>query len=69
MIKAIFKITIVLFLVLVAELSMAHEIHMKDGRIIKSKTIWEEDELVNYEKFGTVIGIKKDLVKEIIYVE
>lgn len=44
----------------------ADEIHLKDGRIIKVQECWEEEEMIKYRKYGTVLGIAKDSVKEIV---
>lgn len=47
----------------------AHEIIMKDGRVIKTKTCWEEGGVVKYERYGGILTIKKALVENIVYKE
>lgn len=47
----------------------AHEIYKKDGKVIKTKTCWEEDGVVKYERYGGILTIKKELVENIIYEE
>lgn len=59
----------VLFILLIATPIHAHEIIMKDGRVIKTKTCWEEDGLVKYERYGGILMIKKALVENIVYQE
>lgn len=54
-------------LVLLSSQVDAHEIHMKDGRVIKATSCWEDGDMVRFEKYGGVVGISKDLVKEIVY--
>ena len=39
---------------------------LNSGREIESNNIWEEDEYIAYTKYGTVIKIDKDRVREII---
>ena len=58
----VFSFTFITFFVCMIN---ANEIHMKDGRIVKTKTCWEENGIVYYEKYGATIGINKNLVKEI----
>ena len=47
----------------------AHEIRLKDGRVIQTKTCWEEDGAVKYENYGVIVALKRDLVEEVIYEE
>lgn len=42
------------------------EIHLKDGRVLKVEECWEEKGMIKYRKYGTVLGIAKDNVKEIV---
>ncbi|MDM8525143.1 trypsin-like peptidase domain-containing protein [Desulfococcaceae bacterium HSG8] len=62
-------ITIAAIFLLAVGLSDAHEIHLKDGRIIKTKTCWEEGDVVKYERYGGILTIKKELVTNILYKE
>jgi tetratricopeptide (TPR) repeat protein len=48
-------------------LSHANEIHLKDGRIIKALTCWEEDGAVKYQKYGGIISIPYEKVQSINY--
>lgn len=52
---------------LFSNLLLAHEIHLKDGRIIEAESVWEEDNKVFYEKHGATVEFDKTKVKEIIY--
>jgi len=61
------KLAVFGVLVLLAGLTYAHEIHFKDGRIIKTKSCWEENGVVKYERYGGILTVKKEIVKEIIY--
>ena len=40
-------------------------IHLKDGREFVTDRYWEEGEQIKFNRYGGVIGIEKDLVKEI----
>ena len=46
-----------------------HEIHLTNGKIIEAETVWEEGSAVKYEKYGGVISIARNRVKEIIYIK
>ncbi|QTA79817.1 tetratricopeptide repeat-containing [Desulfonema limicola] len=50
-----------------AGIANAHEIHMLDGRVFKSKFVWEEGSQIKYSKFGSTIGVEKKLVDKVIY--
>lgn len=58
---------ILAIVILFASLVGAHEIHFKDGRVIRTKTCWEEDGKVNYQKYGAIIGVSRELIDDIIY--
>ena len=61
-----FKICGFLFsLFLSANYLYAHEIYLKEGKIIEVKSYWEENNVVCYEKFGAVIKIPKSDIKKI----
>ena len=64
--KKIF-LTIQAIIILSVSLVGANEIHLKDGRVIRTKTCWEENGKINYQKYNAVIGINRDLVEDIIY--
>ncbi|QTA84911.1 S1C family serine protease [Desulfonema magnum] len=59
---------IVLILVLAAP-GNAHEIVLKDGKIIKTRSCWEENGAIKYERYGGILTIEKKLVEEVIYSE
>ena len=45
----------------------SHEIHLKNGMVIQTKSCWEEGDIVNYVKYGTVIGLGKNTIDHIKY--
>jgi hypothetical protein len=47
--------------------SFAHEIILKDGNVIKSKSVWVDNGYVKYDKFGSIIGIPEERVEKIDY--
>jgi hypothetical protein len=47
--------------------SFAHEIILKDGKVIKSKSVWVDNGYVKYDKFGSIIGIPEERVEKIDY--
>jgi formylglycine-generating enzyme required for sulfatase activity len=42
------------------------EIILKSGRTIKTKSYWEENNLIKYDKNGMIVGIPKESVNEIV---
>ena len=44
----------------------AHEIHMKDGRIFKTETFWENDDEILFDKYDTTIYLDKNKVEKIV---
>ncbi|XOF33958.1 MAG: trypsin-like peptidase domain-containing protein [Candidatus Electrothrix sp. YB6] len=47
----------------------AHEIHLKNGRIIKTGNVWREGDTVHYEQYGGTISIPFSRVKGVVYDE
>ena len=47
----------------------AYVIHLKDGRAITTHEYWEEGDRIKFKQYGGVIGIQKDLVREIYEIE
>lgn len=62
--RIFFLISITLLLFLVS--SEADEIHLKNGRIIKLDSYWEENGNIVYEKFGATLYIDQNKIKKII---
>ncbi len=56
-------ISILLF---IAGPAVSDEIHLKDGRVLKVAECWEEKGMIKYRKYGTVLGIDKGNVKEVV---
>jgi len=56
-----------LFLVLTVEAIHAHQILLKNGKIIKSPSVSENQRVVSYEKYGGMITIPRSDVAKIIY--
>ena len=54
-------------LVVFSSLANAHEIHLKSGRVIQVASYWEKNGVVRFEKYGGVVGISKDRVKELVF--
>ena len=44
-------------------------IHLKDGREFATDRYWEEEDQIKFKRYGGVIGIQKDLVREIEEIE
>jgi hypothetical protein len=61
------KLSIVLSVLFLCNISFAHEIHLTDGKIIKTNSCWEETDKVYYEKFGATIQIPKENVLKIVF--
>ena len=60
------RIVLILMLAIMASVVCeADEIFFKDGRIIQSDAVWEDDDQVNYRKFGAMVGVPKDAVDRI----
>ena len=43
----------------------SNEIYLKDGRIIEAENYWENGNVISYEKYGVIIKINKNIVKEV----
>jgi serine protease Do len=63
----VLSLFIAVFLVCSIESSYGHEIHLKNGNIIKTESIWEDGGMVKFMQFGGVVSIAPGQVKEIIY--
>ena len=61
----IIKLALSLFLVIVAPVADADEIHLRDGRIIRIKLFWEKNDKVMFERYGSIVGISTESVKEV----
>ena len=57
------------FLFCASVCSAAYLIHLKDGREITTHEYWEDGYQIKFKQYGGVIGIQKDLVKEIDEIE
>jgi hypothetical protein len=57
----------IIILVSFTHLASAHEIYLKNGEIIKTPSVWEEDGKIMYKVDEGTVGISKNLVREIIY--
>ena len=53
------------FLVCPGVISAAYIIHLKDGRDFVTGQYSEEGDQIRFERYGGLIGIRKDLVREI----
>jgi len=67
MLRIIRTTTLVSMLVLFSAFANAHEIHLKSGRVIQVASYWEKNGVVRFEKYGGVVGISKDRVKELVF--
>uniref|UniRef100_UPI00405612BD trypsin-like peptidase domain-containing protein n=1 Tax=Candidatus Electronema sp. TaxID=2698783 RepID=UPI00405612BD len=54
-------------LLLCAAEPQAHEIHLKNGKIIETETVWRQGDAVLYEKYGGTITLPAHQVQEISY--
>lgn len=59
-------LVIALSLVLFSHTSMAEYIHLKDGRTISVKSYWHDDNTINYQRYGTVVGIPIENIDKIV---
>ncbi|MCI5161671.1 MAG: hypothetical protein D3917_06545 [Candidatus Electrothrix sp. AX5] len=50
-----------------ASLLPAHELHLKNGRIITTDNVWREGDTVHYEQYGGTISIPYSRVKGVAY--
>ncbi len=57
----------VMVLLSLTSLANADEIHLKNGEIIKTPSVWEEDGRIMYKVGEGTVSISKNLVREIIY--
>jgi formylglycine-generating enzyme required for sulfatase activity len=59
------KLALAMILVLVAQVAAAAEIHLRDGKIIQIKTFWEKNDKIMFEKYGSIVGVGTEIVKEV----
>jgi len=59
-------IVVLLSMLLLFKFAAAGTIVMKDGRQIEAEQVWLEGEMVRYKKFGTIVGLPKDQVAQVI---
>ncbi len=52
---------------LVCKVAAAHEIHLKNGKVIRSKYVEEKDGMVRYETKDGTVSISSDQVQMIVY--
>jgi formylglycine-generating enzyme required for sulfatase activity len=57
--------TLILILMFFSHSAVADEIHLKNGRIIKTSFFWEDGSEIVFEKYGNTVGVLKKSVKEI----
>jgi formylglycine-generating enzyme required for sulfatase activity len=43
----------------------ADEIHLRDGRVIQTRSFWEKNNKIMFEKYGNVVGLPTKIVKEV----
>jgi len=60
-------VKMLLFLILTVEATHAHQIVLKNGKIIKSPSVTENEREVSYKKYGGMITIQRSDVVKIIY--
>jgi formylglycine-generating enzyme required for sulfatase activity len=65
-----FSARIVLFVMIIVLMFLTHsavadEILLKNGRIIKTSSFWEDGDEIVFEKYGNTIGVSKKSVQEI----
>ncbi len=56
-----------LLLCCTASLLPAHELHLKNGRVITTDNIWREGDTVHYEQYGGTVSIPYNRVKGVVY--
>ena len=67
--KLLTAITVAVFLIYPCFVSASYVIHLKDGREFTTDRYYEEGDQIKFKRYGGLIGIKKDLVREIEEVE
>ncbi|MCI5207257.1 MAG: hypothetical protein D3910_00330 [Candidatus Electrothrix sp. ATG2] len=55
------------FLCCTTPLLSAHELYLKNGRIITTNNVWREGDTVHYEQYGGTISIPYNRVKGVVY--
>lgn len=55
--------------VLLSQLTVTHDILLKDGRKIQVEDYWEEDGQICFEKHDTIVRLNKNRVKKIIFID
>jgi len=63
----LFIIILVIELSILCNSVLAHEIHLKNGSVIKTETCWEEDGKIKYSKDKSIVEFDPSQIKMIIY--
>ncbi|CAK8725738.1 Trypsin-like peptidase domain-containing protein [Candidatus Electrothrix aarhusensis] len=62
-----FPLLCLLLVCCTASLLPAHELHLKNGRIITTDNVWREGDTVHYEQYGGTISIPYSRIKGVAY--
>jgi hypothetical protein len=55
--------------ILLSQLTVTHDILLKDGRKIQVEDYWEEEGYICFEKYDTIVKLNKNKIKEIIFID
>ena len=67
--KILTFIAAAVFIIYPCVVSASYIIHLKDGREFATDRYYEEGDQIKFKRYGGVIGIQKDLVREIEVIE
>ncbi len=67
--KLIAAIAAAVFLIYPIVISASYIIHLKDGRVFATEQYYEEGDQIKFKRYGGIIGMQKDLVREIEVIE
>jgi len=67
--KLLTAIAVAVFIIYPSICFSSYIIHLKDGREFATDRYYEEGDQIKFKRYGGVIGIQKDLVREMELVE
>ncbi|XCN74039.1 MAG: trypsin-like peptidase domain-containing protein [Candidatus Electrothrix aestuarii] len=62
-----YPLFLLLFLFGLESSLFAHELYLKDGRVINTSNVWRDGDTVHYEQYGGTISISYTKVKGVVY--
>lgn len=54
-------------MIIIPVICLSDTLYLKDGRVIESESVWQEDDYYQYTMYGATVGISKNKVESVVY--